>query len=181
MSEHEKAHDTGFKIVDKRRFTSAGDIRADAPAEDVRPQAATIVSAKQGPPRDARPVTAAAAREPAPVRGAAEAKGTARPATRATPPEDDSGIDFLNFIASLATSAMAAMGSLPEAQQRGMPVNLEHAREYIGVISMLQARTQGNLTASEDETLRRLVTDLRLQFMEVSKQHPAAAPRSQRR
>jgi hypothetical protein len=139
----------GFKVVDRRRFTAAGELRTELPAEAV-PQAA--------PPVVAEPTPAAPAPAAASVPGA------------------DSGVDFLSFIGSLATNAMAAMGLLPPAQSRGMPKNLAMASEYIEIIVMLQARTQGNLTAEEAQAMAGLVHDLRLQFAELQNPRPAVAP-----
>lgn len=169
MGEHEKPEESSFKIVDKRRFTSTGETRTDVPPrDDVRRPAVELRPAEPARDKGSEPPRSGDPR-------------AARPAdAKRAPPADKSGIDFLQFIASLATSAMAAMGMLPEARGRGMPVNLEHAREYIGVISMLQDRTRGNLSQEEDEALARLLSDLRLQFIEVSKAPPAAAGRPAR-
>jgi len=88
------------------------------------------------------------------------------------PPEPEpvpGGVDFLSFAASLATNALAAMGALPEEQAAGLPRSPELAREYIDVLAMLQAKTRGNLTPQEERALQQMITDLRLQFVELSR------------
>ena len=85
------------------------------------------------------------------------------------PHADPGAMDFISFCASLGTNALAAMGAIPEAAARGMPVDLELAREYIDILGMLQTKTRGNLTRDEDAMLQRLLADLRLNFVELSK------------
>lgn len=150
--EHEKASSSGIKIVDKRRFTSSGEVRADAPAEAPAPAPAPVAA----PPRhENRPDPRSSA--PAASRSAPESAG-------------HSGMEFLQFIASLATTAMAALGMMPEGHQgRQMQPNPEMALEYIEVIAMLEEKTHGNLTAQEAATLKRLLSDLRMQYVEVTR------------
>lgn len=148
MSERDK-ESSSFKVVDKRRFTSAGEVRSDAPPEEVKPDV---------PPPP-----------PAPLQAAAVQK-----APRGRPAQSRSSVDFMQFIASLATNAMAGLGLLPEAQARGMPANLQVAREYIDIIVMIQERTVGNLSPEEESSLNRLVNELRQQFAEVTQAAQAA-------
>lgn len=88
-----------------------------------------------------------------------------------TPPAagPESRIDFLTFAASLATNALAAMGALPEAEAQGLPKSPELAREYIEILAMLQQKTRGNLTRQEEQALQQLLTELRMQFVELGK------------
>lgn len=161
MSEGEK--ESGFKVVDKRRFTAEGHTRADAPPDEPRKPVVIGQAAPQAPQQKVPP-------QPQP-----QGSGDPRRAPQARQ-EPKSGIDFISFIASLATNAMAAMGALPEAQARGMPVNPQLAREYIEIIAMLQERTQGNLSREEDAALQRLLSDLRLTFVEATQGAAKAAP-----
>lgn len=73
---------------------------------------------------------------------------------------------------------MAALGMLPDAERQGIPRNPAMAREYIDIIAMLQARTQGNLSAEEAKTLTRLLADLRMQYVELTRsvQRATVAP-----
>lgn len=168
MSEGEK--ESGFKVVDKRRFTSDGQARADAPPDEPRKPMVVGGGAPQGPARPPQ------GQGRAPQQPAAQGSDPRRSQPAQRPQEPKSGIDFISFIASLATNAMAAMGALPEAQARGMPVNPQLAREYIEIIAMLQERTHGNLSREEDNALQRLLSDLRLTFVEAT-QHQGAQPK----
>ena len=60
------------------------------------------------------------------------------------------------------------MGLLPEARARGIPTNLQAAREYVDVIGMLQEKTKGNLSEEEASSLGRLIDELRAQFTQVT-------------
>jgi hypothetical protein len=147
MVEHDPEKDKGFRVVDRRRFTSSGDERPDAEPLPAESKAAELP--KRAPePRAQAPRGPGAGRPPEPVPG---------------------GVDFLSFAASLATNALAAMGALPEEQGAGLPRSPELAREYIDVLAMLQAKTRGNLTPQEERALQQLITDLRLQFVEMSR------------
>jgi hypothetical protein len=151
MSEHEEGAGKGFRVVDRRRFTADGQMRPGADKEE--PKAAPTPSPAPEPSR--------AAREPA--------REPAREAPRREPPRQRSGIDFLQFVASLATNALAALGALPEGYGPEMPLNPEMAREYIEIITMLQEKTQGNLTAEEEQTMQRLLSDLKMQYVQVTR------------
>ncbi|MBI5508680.1 MAG: DUF1844 domain-containing protein [Deltaproteobacteria bacterium] len=84
-------------------------------------------------------------------------------------PGPASGIDFMTFVASLATNALAAMGALPEGRAHGVPIDPAMAREYIDIIAMLQEKTRGNLATQEEAALQRLLTELRMHFVEFTR------------
>ncbi len=78
--------------------------------------------------------------------------------------------DFPSFLLSLATSALFHMGLIadPESGERS-EANLPLARHSIDTLSLLQEKTQGNLTAEEEELLTNLLTELRMRFVEATK------------
>jgi hypothetical protein len=80
------------------------------------------------------------------------------------------GVDFASFAVSLGTSALYHMGVLPDPET-GKPgaLELDLARQTIDALEMLQRKTRGNLDAEEEQLLQRLLTDLRMRFVEVSK------------
>ena len=136
MSEEEEGK--GFKVTDRRRFTSDGETRDDASEDEpTRPEPAPEPLQRQPPPREAG--------------GRSDT------------------IDFLTFVASLATNALAALGMLPKEQAQGLPVNPELGHEYIEILSMLQEKTRGNLSPEEDKGLQRIVSELRMAYVELSK------------
>ena len=81
-----------------------------------------------------------------------------------------SELDFASFIASLATNALAAMGALPEKNGLGLPQgNLQLAQQYIEIIRMLQAKTQGNLSPAESQSIQHILSDLQSTFARCAK------------
>jgi len=99
------------------------------------------------------------------------------PATESPPPAPDEGAegpipeaDFPSFLLSLATSALFHMGLIadPESGERS-EANLPLARHSIDTLALLQEKTQGNLTAEEEELLTNLLTELRMRFVEATK------------
>ena len=130
----------GFRVKDRRRFTAEGDVRNGAPEDEPSP-----------------PEPAAAPRpEPAPEPPLA-GRGDRPP------------MEFLTFIASLATNALAALGMLPEEQAKGLPVNPDLGREYIEILGMLADKTKGNLSPEEDRAFQRILSDLRMAYVEISR------------
>lgn len=144
-----------FKVVDRRRFTASGETRAEAPERNYT--ARPVLTAE---PKDASKTTA-----PTDLQNASAAPPSADDAPR----QWRSSVDFLSFVASLATQAMAAMGLLPEAQSRGMPQDLGLAHEYIEIVAMLEERTENNVSADEKQALSRLLQDLRGNFVEAQR------------
>lgn len=151
MTENDENRSSIIKIVDKRRFTSEGLAREGVTREDPR-----------------KPTVPAAATE-------ATAKRHAQKDKRAT---GGSTVDFMTFIASLATSALASLGALPEGRARGIPPDPQVAREYIEVIAMLQEKTEGNLNDEESASLTRLLSELRAHYVQVTQGPKPGVPQA---
>jgi hypothetical protein len=80
--------------------------------------------------------------------------------------ESESGITFTGFVLSLATTAAVHFGDIPDPNT-GEPAepNLEAAAQMIGIIEMLQDRTQGNLSDAEAKLVDDLLYELRMRFV----------------
>ena len=165
MSEHDEG--SGFRIVDRRRFN------ADGTKRDSKEEPETAAAHPEAPappaPEAEPPLPEPAPRAPEPE-FAPEPQPQPQPQpSRQAPP---GSIDFVSFIASLATNAMAAMGVLPPEMSGDLPKNFDLAREYIDILAMLQEKTQGNLSRDEDAAMQRVLTDLRMAFVEVTRSTP---------
>ena len=82
-------------------------------------------------------------------------------------------IDFVTFVMSLAASALLHMGEHEEgtpAELRDAPIDLAMAKQTIDIIGMLREKTRGNLTADEDRLVETALYDLRLKYLQHSKQ-----------
>lgn len=74
---------------------------------------------------------------------------------------------------SLGNAALIALGFINEPGEtstaEGAPVRLEDARHNIDLLEMLEKKTNGNLTESERQLLQSLLFDLRMKFVEASR------------
>ena len=96
---------------------------------------------------------------------AAEAPPTPEAArARALPP-----VDFGTFVLSLGSSAVMHMGERAGDEGGAAKKDLALAKHTIDILSMLQVKTKGNLTAQEDKLLETLLYELRLRYVEASK------------
>jgi hypothetical protein len=143
-----------YKVVDKRSFTPEGEER---PSE-------------QGEP----PTVEERLREKEQRRRAREAARTGTP----PPPPDAAAlprIDFTTFVISLAHSAAIHLGAAPHPETGETHRDLALAKETIDILSMLEEKTRGNLTAQEKEFFESLLFDLRIRYVEATRA-PAAEP-----
>ncbi len=84
-----------------------------------------------------------------------------------------SELSFPAFIVSLATTAAIHLGDVadPATGERLEP-NLEGAAQMLAILSLLEEKTRGNLTAEERQMLEQVLYELRLRFVEASGQAP---------
>jgi hypothetical protein len=82
-----------------------------------------------------------------------------------------SDLTFSGFILSLATTAAVHFGDLadPNTGQRGEP-DLDAAARIIELLTMLQAKTKGNLIDQEEKLVDDLLYELRLRFVQAQQQ-----------
>lgn len=80
-----------------------------------------------------------------------------------------SELNFTAFVVSLASSAAIHFGDLPNPATglAGEP-NLEGASQMIEVLSLLEQKTKGNLTAEERQVLEQVLYELRLRYVQVA-------------
>ena len=91
---------------------------------------------------------------------------------------DPTAVTFVGFVLSLAHTAAFHFGDVsdPVSGEAGQ-VNLPAAQQIIDILSLLETKTRGNLTAEERQLLEQLLYELRLRYVEVGK---AAAPEPSR-
>ncbi len=78
-------------------------------------------------------------------------------------------VNFLSFIYSMGSSALMYLGE-PIGQGAGtQTLNLAHAQEIIDILTMLEAKTKGNLTGEEETLLEEMLYTLRIKFVEKAK------------
>jgi hypothetical protein len=79
-------------------------------------------------------------------------------------------LSFTAFVISLASTAAIHLGDLvdPMTKERAAP-NLEGAAQMIEILSLLEEKTKGNLSAEERQVLEQVLYELRMRFVEVSR------------
>ncbi len=83
-------------------------------------------------------------------------------------------INFIAFVLSLAHTTAVHLGDTEDpVSGRKIEPHLPAAQQMIDILSLLEEKTRGNLTAEERQLLEQLLYELRVRFVEVSK---AGAP-----
>ena len=78
-------------------------------------------------------------------------------------------LSFTAFVLSLASTAAIHFGDLPDPMSGEMSaLNLEGAMQMIEILSLLEQKTRGNLTAEEREVLGQVLYELRMRYVEAS-------------
>ena len=79
----------------------------------------------------------------------------------------DEPLSFTAFVLSLASTAAIHFGDLPDpvSGERSQP-NLEGASQMIDILSLLEQKTRGNLTAEERQVLEQVLYELRMRFVD---------------
>ena len=98
------------------------------------------------------------------------AEGSEVDAGNGTVPGELPSIDFATFVLSLSHSALVHLGDAPNPVDGAPDQNLLMARQTIDLLGLLEQKTQGNLTGEEERVLQQVLYDLRLRYVEVSRQ-----------
>jgi hypothetical protein len=84
--------------------------------------------------------------------------------------QDPMAVTFVGFVLSLAHTAAFHFGDVPDpvTGQAGT-ANLAAAQQIIDILSLLEEKTRGNLTAEERQLLEQLLYELRMRYVEAGK------------
>lgn len=88
---------------------------------------------------------------------------------------------FLDMVGLFSSQAMICLGKLANPMTGKAEKNLAAARLFIDTLEMLENKTRGNLTAEETKVLQATLTDLRLMYIEESKQPEERGAKSEER
>jgi Domain of unknown function (DUF1844) len=138
----EKVESSGFKVVDRRAFTSEGTRVSGQPERDEE---------KQEPESRVSPSPAAA------------------PHAEPEPELEEASERFAMLVSYLSTTAMFQLGLLPGPGGEYIPSDLANASRTIDLLEVLQEKTRGNLTSQESKLLDEVLYELRMSFLEVQK------------
>lgn len=78
-----------------------------------------------------------------------------------------------SLVQMLATQAMAALGLLPGPGEEQPVLHLPVARHFIDLLGVIEEKTRGNLTPQEEKLLGMSLHELRMTFVEISRQSGA--------
>jgi hypothetical protein len=146
--EEEKAR--GFKVEDRRRFSSEGEIKPEF--RDDSPAAAPS-AAGHGQ------TTPESAYSPKPNRAT---QAAAAPQAHRPEPE----VTFGAFLVGLSTQALMLLGDIADPETGATHADLPGAQQLIDIIGMLQRKTQGNLDHDEAQLIETILFELRMKYVE---------------
>jgi hypothetical protein len=154
MSEEDKP----IRVVDRRMFTSDGQLRPDYEPEE-----------PPTPPKPPAPPPTAAAGPAGPPAETAAPPGPAadRAASQA----------FMGLVSFLASNVYAALGIDPMTGERLPRREPAAARQMIDWLGVLEQKTRGNLSFEESDLLAKVLYELRLAYVEVVRPPGREPPR----
>jgi hypothetical protein len=169
---NEKQSPRELKVTDKRIFTPEGDIRDEFKTE--------ITPAEPQAPRAPEPAAAAPAGKPAETPAAEpQAERRKEPQQQRPPGEErrrsiadkatNPSTPFTNFIEPLIAQGYMSLGMLRNPYEPQAKIDTAAARQMIDILTLLKEKTQGNLTADEEDFLETHLGELKLAFVQRTK------------
>ena len=150
LSDHKQ--DDTFRVIDRRPFTSEGELRKDVVEEQERE--ARVEAAK------AAPATAEKAKAPANPPAAEAPKRVAA---------------FESLVRMLGQNAAMVLGAYADPRTGQPVIDPDAARELIDMLDALHEKTKGNLAPEEDSLLLDLLGKLKLTYVEINQAVAAQA------
>ncbi|HKW31722.1 MAG TPA: DUF1844 domain-containing protein [Candidatus Acidoferrum sp.] len=152
MSDHKQ--DDSFRVIDRRPFTSAGELRQDVVEEQEREAKAEAAKAP--------PATGEKAKAPA-----------SAPAADADTPKRLPA--FENLVRMLGQNAAMVLGAYADPRTGQPMIDPDAARELIDMLDALHDKTKGNLAPEEDNLLLDLLGKLKMTYVEINQAVAAQA------
>jgi len=141
----EREREEGFKVRDRRRFSTDGEPSGEETSSDI-------------------PSDASEPLQPAPEQAEAPKSGGDEGREQHAAP-----IDFLSFVISLANTALYQLGLIRISEDKEPEKDLVGARQTIDLLGLMEEKTRGNLTDDEKRMLTETLFQLRMAFVEVAK------------
>jgi len=150
-----KSHEESFRVIDRRPFTTDGELREEFVAEQAR-------ETQQEVKKEA---TATQVQAQAPVPEAQ--KPTADTPKRSAP--------FENLIRMLGSNGAMVLGAYTDPRTGQPVIDPEAARELIDMLDAMHEKTKGNLAPEEASLLLDLLGKLKMTYLEVNQALAAQA------
>jgi hypothetical protein len=148
LSDHKEE---SFRVIDRRPFTSEGELRQEVVAEQER-------EAKRDP-----------VNHPAAPAGAAKA---APPAAADTPKRSPA---FEHLVEMMGSNAAMVLGAYADPRTGQPVIDPNAAREFIDMLDALQEKTKGNLAPEEENLLLDMLGKLKMTYLEINQAVAAQA------
>lgn len=145
MSDHKQ--DDTFRVIDRRPFTSEGELRKDVAEEQEREAKVARAPAEQAK----APANAPPAEAPKPVAA------------------------FENLVRMLGQNAAMVLGAYSDPRTGQPVIDPDAARELIDMLDALHEKTKGNLAPEEDSLLLDLLGKLKMTYVEINQAVAAQA------
>jgi hypothetical protein len=146
LSDHNQ--EDSFRVIDRRPFTSEGELRKEVVEEQER-------EATKTPPAPAE-----------------AAKAPVAPPSADAPKRLPA---FENLVRMLGQNAAMVLGAYADPRTGQPMIDPEAARELIDMLDALHEKTKGNLAPDEDNLLLDLLGKLKLTFVEINQAVAAQA------
>ena len=149
-----KEEETSFRVIDRRPFTTEGELRQEIVAEQERERQQEAKKEAADPP------PAASSSE--------EAK---------KPPVDmpKRSAPFENLIRMLGSNGAMVLGGYTDPRSGQPVIDPDAARELIDMLDAMHEKTKGNLAPEEDTLLLDLLGKLKMAYLEVNQALAAQA------
>ena len=145
--------ESSFKVIDKRPFTSEGELRPDVVAEQEREMS--------------REAAKEVVKEQAGAAATAERLATEK-AERPVAVTPKSSAAFENLVRMIGSNAAMVLGAYADPRTGQPVIDPDAARELIDMLDALQEKTKGNLAPEEDNMLLDLLGKLKMTYLEVN-------------
>jgi len=150
LSDHKQ--EDSFRVIDRRPFTSEGELRQDVVEQQEREAKREAAKAPPAAPEQAK--------------------------SPATPPPADAPkrlAAFENLVRMLGQNAAMVLGAYADPRTGQPMIDPEAARELIDMLDALHEKTKGNLAAEEDSLLLDLLGKLKKTYVEINQALAAQA------
>jgi hypothetical protein len=156
-----------IKVTDKRIFTAEGEIREEFRQEVTPVDPAAVKPVETSPAAEAAPPPAT----PTERRQAPDGKPPAaeRRSKSVADKALNPGTPFADFVEPLIAQAYVSLGMLRNPHDAKPKLDAAAARQMIEMLTMLKEKTNGNLTADEDDFLSTHLGELKLAFVQRTK------------
>jgi hypothetical protein len=154
VSDHKQ--DQAFRVIDRRPFTSEGELRKEVVEEEEREAKREAAKIPAAPPSET-------------------AKAGAPPPSAETPKRIPA---FENLVRMLGSNAAMVLGAYADPRTGQPVIDPEAARELIDMLDALHEKTKGNLAPEEDNLLLDLLGKLKMTYLEINQAVAAEAAKA---